>query len=327
VGDAVLSHSLIQNIKNNTSNVVIDVASVPWVSAVYHKMPEVSEVIDVPLRHGIFNISELISCGKKLRTRHYDRAFILPRSLKSSLIPYFAKIPKRIGYLGEYRYGIINQIRNYDPLALDQTVKKFTNLERGSTDDSIELLPPKLESNKQRATEILKLNRLAPDTAFIVIAPGAEYGPAKQWPANYFAKLIDYVSASNYEVILLGSPKDNEITQDIMDQCQKKQPLNFVGHLNLSDAIDLLSLSKALVTNDSGLMHVGAALDVPIVAIYGSTSPRMTPPIAKDHVIHWLNLSCGPCFKRACPLTHLRCLKEIYPEQVYSSLSELISIA
>lgn len=293
----------------------------------YQKMEEVTDIIEIPLRHGKLNLMELIRTGRQLKDKQYSQAYILPRSLKSSLIPYFAGIPERIGFLGEYRYGLINKLKPYNTTLLDQTIKRFTSLGASGSDSTPQIYRPRLQADSERAHELLASKRLKPTSPFIAIAPGAEYGPSKQWPADYFSKLAQSIIDAGLEVIMLGSKKD-KATETVINRYYSgtKKPLSFIGELNLDDSIDLLSLAKALVTNDSGLMHVGAALDVPIVAIYGSTSPKFTPPMARSYKIHWLDLDCSPCFQRECPLHHLECLKGITPDNVFISLKELINL-
>jgi heptosyltransferase-2 len=294
---------------------------------VYQKMEEVTDIIEIPLRHGELNLIELIKTGRQLKNKQYSQAYILPRSLKASFIPYFADIPERIGFLGEYRYGLINKVKPYNTALLDQTVKRFTSLGTNEDDSHLKVCRPKLQASSERANELLVSKGLTPSSSFIAIAPGAEYGPSKQWPADYFSRVIQYIIDAGLEVVMLGSKKDKAIEAVInRHYLGTKQPLSFIGDLDLEDSIDLLSLAKALVTNDSGLMHVGAALDIPIIAIYGSTSPKFTPPIARSYKIHWLNLDCGPCFKRECPLHHLECLKGITPDNVFISLKGLINL-
>jgi heptosyltransferase-2 len=270
----------------------------------------------------------------------------LPNSWKSALIPYFANIPVRTGYIGEFRWGLLNDARKLDKSLLTMTVQRFVALGLPNT----ALLPPECpiprlvinQDQQQTVIEKFKLSshsvgrvsdsvprqNQAPDVGLgsanptyktsakiLALCPGAEYGAAKRWPASYFAEVARHKIAQGWQVWLFGSDKDKLICEAINKEARGLCS-NFAGHTSLAEAVDLMSLVNIVVTNDSGLMHVAAALDKKIIALYGSSDPNFMPPLnAKAHVIS-LNLDCSPCFKRECPLGHTRCLTDIKPDEV-----------
>src|SRR5262249_41646973 len=154
----------------------------------------------------------------------------------------------------------------------------------------------------------------------IALCPGAEYGPAKQWPAGRFAALAGRLAKSGFSTWIFGSPKEAALGESIVALAKAESaaaaPVNLAGRTSLIEAVDLLSLAAAVVTNDSGLMHVAAALERPLVALYGSTTPAMTPPLSDRVRILERTLPCRPCFQRTCPLGHLDCLNLIPASEV-----------
>jgi heptosyltransferase-2 len=285
-------------------------------------MPEVRRGIVMPVGHGQLDIKARWRLGKELALEGYDQSIVLPGSLKSSLVPFFARIPQRTGFRGEMRYGLINDMRALDPALLPMTVQRFVAL--GQATDAVPSPAPSPRlcadtANQAALRERFKLDPARPAIAFM---PGAEYGPAKQWPPRHYAKLAHLLAARGFQVWVLGSEKDGEAARPIANG--NPTVMNLTGHTSLGDAVDLIALARATVCNDSGLMHVAAALDVPIVALFGSSSPEHTPPLTHRAVIETLRLSCAPCFKRQCPLGHTRCLTDIAPEKVLAALEPFI---
>ena len=178
---------------------------------------------------------------------------------------------------------------------------------------------------KQSVEHKLENARINADSIY-VLCPGAEYGPSKRWPTEHFAVLAQNLIAQNpsNQIILLGSKSDNPLAQEVINQVKNADHIhNWCGNTSLDEAIALIRMSKAVVSNDSGLMHIAAALQIPQVAIFGSSDPAHTPPLSDRAKVMWLNMSCSPCHKRVCPLGHLRCLKDILPGQVLDTLNTL----
>ncbi len=324
----VMAQSLFLTLKQHAPDCLIDVLAPAWTSGLLARMPEVNRAIATPLSHGQFGLLARIKLGKELRQEGYGQTIILPNSWKSALIPFFADIPIRTGYIGECRWGLLNDARKLDKQTLTMTVQRFVAL---AAPQSAALPPPcptprLLISNGQQQTAIDKF-KLGIDgqTKILALCPGAEYGEAKRWPTGHFAELARQQTRKGWQVWLFGSEKDKvaagQINQAVQGGC-----MDFTGRTTLAEAVDLLSLAHAVVSNDSGLMHVAAALDKPVIALYGSSDPHFTPPLSAKAQILSSHLACSPCFKRVCPLYppghegHTRCLKDIKPEQVLEKL-------
>ncbi len=320
VGDMVMAHSLFQSIKQKNPNVQIDVAAPAWTLPLLERMPEVSETIALPFKHGELAFWERIAFGKSLKNKAYSQSISLVNSLKSALLPWAAGIPKRTGFLGEMRYGLLNDIRPLDKVILPKTVQRFIalGLNKNQTIDTIP--QPKLITNTTNITQTLnKLDIKNTNKKILGLCPGAEYGDAKRWPVEHFAETPNAIINKGWQVWLFGSDKDLTITNKI-NLLTKGQCVNLGGKTNLGEVIDLMSLCDTVVSNDSGLMHVAAALDKKLIAIFGSSNPHHTPPINPKAIIEYLGLECSPCFKRECPLGHLNCLKNISPKNIINSI-------
>lgn len=328
VGDMVLAQSLFKLLKLQRPQAVIDVAAPAWTLPLLTRMPEVSEAIALPFRHRQLALRERLRFGKSLRSRGYSQAIVLPNSLKSALLPWTARIPRRTGFVGEWRYGLLNDIRRLDKQALPRTVDRFValGLERGQALPA-DLPQPSLAAQSDLALQALhRLGHALPAGPVLGLCPGAEYGEAKRWPAEYYAEVAMAALERGWQVWLFGSEKDAAVTAQI-DTLTGKRCLDLGGKTALGEAIDLMALTSAVVSNDSGLMHVAAALDKPLVAVYGSSDPRHTPPMNPQAAILYLGLECSPCFERECPLGHLNCLRHIQPEQVVSRIDLLSPLA
>jgi heptosyltransferase II len=296
----------------------IDVLAPAWVVPVYRRMPQVSEAIAQPFGHGELRLAERRRFAKGLAA--YDRAIVLPNSWKSALIPWHAGIKQRAGYVGEMRYGLLNDARALDKQALPLIVERYAALAQPRREALARPLPaPRLAVDESARAATLRAFGLALDRPVAAFAPGAEFGPAKRWPARHFASLARLLSARGYQVWLFGSKKDAAITAEI-GAAAGGTCVDLAGRTTLDQAIDLLSLATRVVTNDSGLMHVAAALDRPMAALFGSSSPAFTPPLSQAAVVISLRLSCSPCFKRECPLGHTNCLVTMQPETVLEAL-------
>ena len=316
VGDMVMAQSLLIALKNTHPHCQIDVLAPAWSQGLLARMPEVRQTFIMPLSHGQFGIKARFALGKTLRNEKYDQSIVLPNSWKSALIPFFAKIPKRTGFLGECRFGLLNDIRPLDKTQLTMTVQRFVALGyKSDTPLSIAYDFPALSVSEQQQAAVIKKFTLNLDKPVLVLCAGAEYGSAKRWPETHFAQLAQQKLEKGWQVWLIGSEKDQKITQAINERCHHACH-DFAGKTNLTQAVDLLSLAHTVVTNDSGLMHIAAALDKKVIALYGSSDPHFTPPLHVKAQIVSLNLACSPCFKRECPLGHRQCLTDILPHQV-----------
>ncbi len=316
VGDMVLAHSLFQILKQQDPHVQIDVAAPAWTLPLLDRMPEVTGKIALPFKHGQLSLMERIQFGKRLKSNHYSQSISLVNSLKSAILPFVAGIKKRTGFLGELRYGLLNDIRPLDKSLLPKTVDRFVALGINNNQTLPPIPQPKLIADNHNAIQSLKnLGIELSSSKVLGLCPGAEYGEAKRWPAAYYAEVAIYAIENGWQVLLFGSEKDIPVTQEI-NQITQSRCIDLGGKTKLGDAIDIMSLCATVISNDSGLMHVAAALDKKLIAIYGSSDPYHTPPMHPEAVIEYLDLACSPCFKRKCPLGHLNCLHGIKPEAI-----------
>lgn len=320
VGDMVMAQSLFKLLKANKSDVSIDVVAPAWTEPLLARMPEVDQAILMPLVSGELRLGLRWRMGKALRPKHYDSAIVLPSSFKSAIVPWVAGARRRSGFLGELRWGLLNDIRVLDKAHLPRTVDRFNalGLEPGAELPKFTPLPRLKAHSAQLALDTLGLTM--PQVPVLGLCPGAEYGPAKRWPPAYFAQVAEAYLDKGWQVWLFGSDKDKEVTQQI-NQLTNKRCLDLGGRTTLAEAIDLMALTSAVLSNDSGLMHVAAALDKPLVALYGSSDPGFTPPLSPKAKVVSLNLECSPCFQRECPLGHLNCLRELKPQQVLAAMA------
>lgn len=320
VGDMVMAQSLFITLKQRNHPVEIDVLAPVWSNPILARMPEVSNTINLPVSHGELGLLERYKLGKSLRIKQYDQAIITPRSFKSALVPFFAEAKKRTGYRGEMRYGILNDIRSLDKTVLQQTVQRYVALAEENDVATAPTIPfPKLTVDENNLQRLLVKHKLNLDNPVVALLPGAEYGEAKRWPIKYYAELANKLEQQGFQVWIIGSEKDNAAAVQV---AKENSAVNLCGLTALEDSIDLLSVCKSAVSNDSGLMHVAAAVNISLVAIYGSSTPAYTPALTNKAKIQYLALECSPCFKRECPLQHTNCLYDIKPEMIIESVLE-----
>lgn len=316
----VMAQSLFITLKQQHPLCQIDVLAPAWSLPLLQRMPEVRQAIAMPLGHGQLGLSARYKLGKQLKSHAYHQAILLPNSWKSALIPFFAAIPLRTGFLGEMRWGLLNDARRLDKQRLTMTVQRFVALglpENAQQPPSYSF--PKLSITAEQQQAVIDKFQINRDRKILALCPGAEYGPAKRWPIQHFANLAQQKQQQGWQVWLLGSDKDKAVAEQI-NQLSGEVCQNFAGNTRLAEAVDLLSLADVVVSNDSGLMHVAAALDKKVIALYGSSDPNFTPPLHADAKILNLNLPCSPCFKRECPLGHTECLAKIEPASVMAAI-------
>ena len=333
IGDAVMTQPLLAALKDQYPESNIDVLASTWVAPIYRACPEVNQVIEAKFEHKKLQWGLRKQLAKELAAKKYQACFVLPNSLKSALIPWLANIPFRIGYRGELRFGLINlSLDNPSKINRPPMVEHYLALSQllreEQVSSSLNNIAPKLNvSNAAKQSVETKFKAAKIDsTSIYVMCPGAEYGATKRWPTSHFADLAQKLIANNpnTQIILLGSKGDYALAQEITSQAKQDAHIhNWCGDTSLDEAIALIGMCKAVVSNDSGLMHVAAALKTPQVAIFGSSDPAHTPPLSDKAKVIWLNLPCSPCHKRVCPLGHLNCLNDILPEQVFATLNTL----
>ncbi|PTN38906.1 lipopolysaccharide heptosyltransferase II [Desulfonatronum sp. SC1] len=323
VGDMVMAQSLVQVLIRRFPGAEVDVLAPAWSAALVARMPGVRRAVTISAGHGRLGLWERLTLARRLHGS-YDQAMVLPNSLKSALVPFLARIPRRAGYLGECRYGLLNDPRKLDKHRLPMTVQRFVAL--GLPKDAShppDVPAPRLEVHAANVQNALTELNLDVGRDILILCPGAEYGPAKRWPAEHFAEVGRVLAGWGWKVWVMGSARDDETAQTV---CELIGPaaVNLAGRTSLAQAVDLISLARAVVSNDSGLMHVAAALNRPLAAIYGSSDPGFTPPLSPTSRVVSMGLKCSPCFQRQCPEGHLNCLRKLTPDRVLDRLAELI---
>jgi heptosyltransferase-2 len=338
IGDAVMTEPLLRRLAARGER--LTVGALPWIAPVYRAMPGVAEVIEFPFQHGGLQLAGRWSLARQLRGR-FDVAYVCPNSLKSALIPWLANIPQRVGYTGEMRFGLLtDRLDNPDTEERPPMVEWYAALSLVGQNPGKPMklsgdLRPVLKVPATSVDAALEMvgrdNPTLPTLArnsYMVFAPAAEYGPAKRWPTQHFAELAHKI---DLPILLLGGPKDQAICEEIATaaNAQKRGHChNLAGKTDLMQAFALIGQAYRVVSNDSGLMHVAAALGVPQVAVFGSSSPEHTPPLNDRARVVWLRvdpnyqppLACAPCYERICPLGHTRCLEDVSAERVYALL-------
>jgi heptosyltransferase-2 len=335
IGDAVMTQPLLASIKGLYPDSTIDVLASTWVTPIYRACSEVNEVIEAKFEHKQLQWSLRKQLAKQIEKKKYQACFVLPNSFKSALIPWLANIPLRIGYRGEMRFGLINvALDNPSKINRPPMVQHYLALsvllndeEQAEGQQGYSNTTPRLNVSTSAKQSIQsKLQSANITDSIYVFCPGAEYGPSKRWPTEHFARLAQELIKTNpnTHIILIGSQGDLNLANEISSREQQNSNIhNWCGSTSLDEAIALIGMSKAVVSNDSGLMHIAAALRVPQVAIFGSSDPAHTPPLSDKAKVIWLDLPCSPCHKRECPLGHLKCLKDILPQQVLATLNTL----
>jgi len=327
VGDMVMAQALYKLLKERSPRAEIHVVAPPWSVPVLERMAEVARGIELAVGHGELGLSRRMELARGLRPEGYARAIVLPRSLKAALVPWLAKVPVRTGFRGELRYGLLNDVRTLDS-SLDQTVKRFVALGLPRGEAAPAALPtawqPRLRSDAWNLERLRAQHGFA-GARLVALMPGAEYGPAKRWPAAHFGALAASLASAGADVIVLGSAKERAIGDEVVARAADARVRNLTGATSLSDVVDLLAAADVAVSNDSGLLHVAAAAGAPVVALYGSSSPHFTPPLTDAAAVVSLGLECSPCFARECPLKHLRCLNDLTPTMVLRAIETLPS--
>ncbi len=328
VGDMVMAQALYRLLAKRLPAPDVHVLAPAWSLPLIARMPEVARGIEMPLGHGDLRVGVRRRIGLRLRAEGYSQAIVLPRSLKAALVPWFARIPRRTGFRGELRYGLLTDLRKLDE-RLDQTVKRFAALGVDPPDEPPFALPrdldPRLDVDPANQDRLRRELALSDGARIVALMPGAEYGPAKRWPAASYAALASALADAGADVIVLGSAKEHPLGDEIRAVAASSRVRNLCGATTLADVVDLIAAADVAISNDSGLLHVAAATGTHVVAIYGSSSPAFTPPLTAAATVLYRGLDCSPCFARECPLGHLRCLREIAVSEVLDAVERVFA--
>jgi len=319
----VMAQSLFKLLKQRSANCNIDVVAPTWTISLLSRMPEVHRSFNAPFTHLKFEFLKHYELAKQLRPHHYDQVIILPNSFKSALSPWLAGIKKRTGWRGEHRYFALNDLRHLDKTRYPLMIERFMALGLAPNDPLPKPYPyPEFKISDQSVDASLRQHKpVWRGRPILAMCIGAEYGPAKQWPAEYYAHVANEQLNSGWDIWLIGSKNDTDIAEKIMALTENRCD-NLAGRVGLAETIDLLTLVAGVLTNDSGLMHIAAALNKPVIVLYGSTSPEFTPPLSNNATILKLNMDCQPCFQRTCSFGHYHCLVNLKPESVLSAISQ-----
>jgi heptosyltransferase-2 len=321
----VMAQSLFRVLKQRDPDRGIQVIAPSWARPLLERMPEVEAAIPLPIGHGRLALRQRRDIAKRLKLRRFTQAIVLPNSWKSALIPYWADIPLRTGWRGEFRYRLLNDIRILRPKALPMMVQRFVALGVPLGEQPPDRIPvPRLSIQSFQVERTLRRLGLVkqPQRPMLALCPGAEYGPAKRWPAESFGEIARIHHQQGWTVWLFGSRQDKAACMAV-NASSGNICLDLSGRTGLDQAVDLLSLAESVVSNDSGLMHVAAAIGRPIVGLFGSSDATHTPPLSNRARAISINLECSPCFKRECPLGHLNCLKQLSVERVLEALADI----
>lgn len=324
IGDMVMMQSLFKLIKQHSPNTRIDVLASEWASALLSRMPEVEKAILAPFKRKKLQPSLRIKTALAIKKENYDQAIIIPTSLKAALIPFLAGIPIRTGWIGEFRYGILNDFKRLDKQKYSTQVERFCAVGWPKNTPLPDVLPkPALDvctSSRQQLLE--KLNLSEPNQPILILCPGAGATGwvSKQWPAPHFAEVASEALRKGWKVWILGSEMEREFASEIQKICHH-QCIDLTGKTSITEAIDLLSYATIVIANDSGLTHIAAALGKKVLTIYGSTSPVYAPGLSNLAVKFSLNLPCQPCKQKICPLGHTQCLWNLKPADVLKEIA------
>jgi heptosyltransferase II len=327
IGDAVMAQPLLQLLSKMHPSRPIDVLAPPSVAPVWRAMREVDTVLETPFRHGALQLKERWQYAQMLRARGYADAYVLPNTLKYALIPWLAGIPRRVGYQGEMRYGLLN-VMHHDDEPPRPMVPFYAALADAPRDRLRGVVPrPVLYAGDEQVRAVCQRLGIAQDRPLVVFAPGAEFGAAKRWPTGHFARLTDEIRKADpgAQVALLGSPKDKPVCDEIVAAAGKDGMFNLAGVTRLDEAVALIARAAAVVANDSGLLHVASALNRPVIAIYGPTDPDHAPPFSDVAKSLSLRLECAPCRQRECPLGHHDCMNKLETGIVWNELKPMLS--
>jgi heptosyltransferase II len=328
LGDIVMSLPSLRAVRRAFPKAHLSVLIKHELASFFEGSGWIDEIIPYRLRKGLFNgLSDRKKIAGELRARKFDLAVLFPNSFDSALWPFLARIPHRAGYARDARGLMLNHkvAPNAQILEIHQVhyylhmLKQTLNID-GSPDA---FAPDVGDAARAKMSEFLKQRRKRPDKPLIGLAVAAAYGPAKEWPAQSYAELIDLLAEQNgAECVLVGAPSERRKSEEVVSR-SKTGAVMAAGETSVGEAIALLSLCSGFAGNDSGSMHVSGALGKPTVGIFGSTRADRTGPLGARTKILYKQIECSPCLQRTCKFGHYDCLKMIKPQDVADALKAL----
>ena len=310
LGDAVMSVPAVRAIKNGRPDAQVTIATPSNIAPMWKLVPGVDAIIPLP------NGSLLPAVSLFRRQPPFDAAVVFPNSLRVALESWLSGIPRRVGYRGHWRRWLLNQTvpeaRKPDPP--EHHSLRFLRIAHECGAETSNIQHPTSNIQTAVADQPLKIG----------LCPGAEYGPAKRWLPERFAEVAAKINAqSSAKWVLLGTKNEaaigDQIAAAIGDRC-----VNRIGQTTLDELVDELRGCRLLLTNDTGTMHLAALLGVPVIAIFGSTEPRLTGPLGNSHIILRHHVECSPCFLRKCPID-FRCMKEVSTQEVVDAVLSILT--
>jgi heptosyltransferase-2 len=286
----------------------------------------IDEVIPYSVSRGPKRLAGVAAVVGEIRRRRFDLAVVFPSSFESALWPFLAGVPRRVGYVRDARGVLLTaRARPTPEIRAAHQVHWYLHLLRETLGIEASAIDPRLDVHapaRDRMRHWLADRRRRPGVRLVALAPGAAYGPAKEWPAARFAELIDELDRLGAEVVLVGAPSERGRCREVAAQ-SRAGALVAAGETSVGDLSGLLSLCDAFAGNDSGAMHVAGALGVPTIGIFGSTSAERTGPLGVKTRVHTARIACSPCFDRTCRFGHYACFDETSPAAVLASLEAL----
>ena len=314
LGDIVMSQTLLKKVKSENPNTVIDILVNSTFKSLVERMPEINKAVILDSGHKELGLLKRLDLARRIKG-NYDQSIVLSRSIKSALIPYFAKIPIRTGELGESRYILINDLKKFTKGDRRKTAFRYVSMFSKKEEVLDKKYYPSLQSDPENMKILSDKYKLNLDKKIIIFAPGAAFGPSKMWPVEKFKELGEKLN-KDFFILILGSNNEKNIGDKIVTN---KNMINLCGETTITEAVDLMHISEFCVSNDSGLMHLASATNTKSISIYGATSPELTPPLTSNKEIHYRGISCSPCFEKKCKYGHYNCLVEIQADDVFKS--------
>ncbi|MDO9565355.1 MAG: lipopolysaccharide heptosyltransferase II [Candidatus Desulfaltia sp.] len=327
IGDAVMTTPAVRAIRKNFPHAEISILTRPWVAPVFESSPYIDNMLiydDFGKHKGL---SGKLRLARELKQYGFDAAILLQNAFEAALIAFFAGIPCRIGYNTDARSFLLTHSVSCTPRIkkMHQTGYYLDILHGIGLDTDgpgLDLVVAK--KYQKSAAEILEEHGISRADRLVGINPSATFGPAKQWFPERYAALSDKIQeVFGAGILLFGGPGDRELGLRISQKMQHP-PVDLCGKTDLGEAIALIKECDLFITNDSGLMHVAAALDVPLIAIFGSTNPVTTGPQSQRSKIVRVPIKCSPCLKPECPEGHLKCMDQIDVEMVFDVAKEIL---